>query len=135
MPPCARELVKSIPLTIPPEMPFLEIQHLFIEAQVGGAPVVDANGTVRGVITTADLLRAVDQAFDEDLDPAEPAALGTLTAKDIASPELIWVAPDADVVEVARVMRSQGVQHVLVGSDGKLTGVLSAFDLLESVRG
>lgn len=131
----ARDLMKTDLLTIPPEMPFLEVQHLFVEAGVGGAPVVDASGHVRGVITSADLLRVTDQACDDEIDALEPAALETLTANDVATPEQIWVSPDADVAHVARLMREQGVHRVLVGSDGRLAGVLSAFDLLEAVGG
>lgn len=130
----ASDLVQVNPLTIPVEMPFLEVLHLFVEAHIGGAPVVDAAGLVCGVITTADLLRVVDQAHDEDIDPLEPAALETLRAGDVASPEQIWISPDTEVAEVARVMREHGVHRVLVGSDGRLVGVLGAFDLLVAVR-
>ena len=133
--------MKAPPITVLPDAPFLEVQHLFVEAQIGGAPVVDAKGAVHGVLTVGDLLRAIDQLFDEDIDVAEPevegAPLGdrldTLTVRDVFSPDAVWVAPDARASEVAQRMREEGVHRVLVGNDGRVAGILTAFDLLQAV--
>jgi CBS domain-containing protein len=137
----ARDLMKRDPITVRPETPFLEIQRLFVQAQIGGAPVVDAQGQVQGIITNSDLLREVDELCDEDLDEDEPEdeealldRLATLTAGEIATPEAIWVSPDAHVAEVAQRMRDEAVHRVLVGEDGKLVGILTAFDLLAVVK-
>jgi CBS domain-containing protein len=134
-------------ITVSPEMLFPRIQHLLVEAQISGAPVVDDRGLVLGVISATDLLRVADQAFDDEVDPeptvqhsaerpytvALPERLGSLTAIDIASPEAIWVPPECSVIEVAQIMRTEGVHRVLVGRDGRLAGMLTAFDLLRAV--
>lgn len=139
----ARDLLVTAPITLRPDTPFLEIQHLFLKAQIGGAPVVDADGTVRGIVTSTDLLHAIDQLFDEDVDAEEPdghaeqgglvAQLEGLTAIEIATPEAIWVALDTPVSEIAQLMRREGVHRVLVGTDGKLAGLLTTFDVLKAV--
>jgi CBS domain-containing protein len=134
MPLRAVDLMKADPITVAPEMPVLDVQHLFVQANIGGAPVVDSSGVVRGVVTSTDLLRVMDQACDDDIDPPESDEVEGLTAIDVATPSPIWVTPDAPLSEVARVMRHEGIHRVLVGSDGRLAGVLSAFDLLEVVR-
>lgn len=129
----ARDVMKSDPLTVPPDAPFLEVQHLFVEAQIGGAPVVDAGGSVLGIVTSTDLLAAVDQVYDEDVD-GEEERLEDLTALDIASRDPVWVAPDMPIDEVAAIMRAGGVHRVLVGDDGRMLGMLTTFDLLEAVK-
>jgi CBS domain-containing protein len=133
--------MKRDPITVRPDMPFLEIQRLFVQAHIGGAPVVDANGRVEGMITSSDLLRELDELCDEDLDADEPEdeealldRLATLTAREVETPEAIWVTPDAPIAEVAQRMRDEGVHRVLVGADGKLLGILTAFDLLEALK-
>jgi len=92
-------------------------------------------------VSSVDLLRAFDQVFDEDIDVGEstdPARrferLETLTAGDLATPDPLWVAPDAAASEVAQIMRREGVHHVLVGSAGRIEGILTSFDLLAAVR-
>lgn len=132
---------RAEPITVRADASFLEVQHLFVEAQIGGAPVVDAQGNVIGVVSAADLIRVVDQICDEDLDPNEPAdepnladQLAKLTAADIATPEPIWVSPDATAVEIAQLMREEGINRVLVGTEGRLVGILTALDLLKAVH-
>jgi CBS domain-containing protein len=124
-------------LKIPTKLPFREIQHLFVVAGCHGAPVVDETDAVVGVISAMDLLRAADQALDEDDDEGENAEpnVGTLTAIAIASPRPVWVAPDMPAEQVAQLMRQEGIHRVLVGADGRLEGILSAFDLLRAVHG
>lgn len=131
--------MQAPPITIAAHASFLEIQHLFVLAGIGGAPVLDERGRVIGIVSASDLLRAVDQAFDEDLDPAPRAAtrlpgqLDALTARDLATPEVVWVSRDAPLAEVARVMRDEGIHRVLVGERGHLEGVLTTFDLLRAL--
>ena len=134
MPLRAADLMTANPITIAPETSVLDVQHLFVQANIGGAPVVDSSGVVRGVITSTDLLRVMDQVCDEDLDPGESDDVDGLTAIDVATPSPIWVAPDAPLSEVARVMRHEGIHRVLVGSGGQLAGVLTSFDLLAAVH-
>jgi CBS domain-containing protein len=141
MPLRARDLMKADPITVAADTPFLELQHLFVEAQIGGAPVVDDRGRVRGVVSRVDLLRAIDQVCDEDLDVDEDGAdeaelverLDTLKALDVTTPDPIWVSPDAPIAEVAQTMRRLGVHRVLVGDAGRIDGILTAFDLLAAV--
>jgi CBS domain-containing protein len=61
------------------------------------------------------------------------ARLPANTAAAIATPEVVWVAPDATVARVAEVMRSHGIHRVLVGTANHLDGVVTAFDLLRAV--
>jgi len=135
MPLLARDLMEPNVLTIPADLPFRDVQHLLVQAGCYGAPVVDARGTVVGVVSAMDLLRAADQAYDDDLDPGEqdvPDAQA-ITAFELATPEPVWVAPDTSAEQVAQLMREHGIHRVLVGTDGKLLGVVSTLDLLRVV--
>lgn len=136
-------------IQVPPAMPFLEIQRLFITGHIGGAPVVDEHGTVLGVIAASDLLQVIDQICDEDIDRNAsegdaavagssddlPERLGDITAIDMLTPEVVWVSADAPVAHVAHVMRTEGIHRVLVGNESRLEGILTAFDLLTALAG
>lgn len=136
--PRARDLMERNVLTIPAGMPFFEIQHLFVVANINAAPVVDANGRVTGMISALDLLRVADQACDEDDDDDEPGdpetSLDALTARDIASPDVAWVPADAPALEIAERMRRDSIHHVLVGDGQRLQGIVASFDLLRALR-
>lgn len=127
------------PVTVPAETSLLDVQHLLIAAAISGVPVVEPSGAVIGVISASDVLRAMEQALDEDLDEGELddplERLDSLRASDIATPEVIWVSPDTPVEEVAQVMQQARIHRVLVGRDEHLEGVISAFDMLRAVGG
>ena len=123
-------------ITIPPAMPLIDIQELFVEANIDGAPVVDEDGVVLGVVTSTDLLRTLDQVSDDEIDPGPDElseGLTTVTARDMATPEVVWVTPDTLIRDVARRMRTEGIHRVLVGENGSLQGILTAFDLLRVI--
>jgi len=132
----ARDVMEPNVLTIRADMRFRDVQHLFVQTGCSGAPVVDDRGAVVGVVSAMDLLRAADQAYDDDIDPGEGDApdVGVLTALDLATPEAVWVSPDASVAHIARAMREHGIHRVLVGTNGKLAGIISTFDLIRVVR-
>lgn len=144
-----REVMLRDPLTVPADMPYLSLVHVFVAAEVGGLPVVDGGGRVLGLVTTQDLLRAVDQACDEDIDEDEDddddgsttderdagAVLRALTAGDVAGSEILWVDEQAPIEKVAAEMRERGLHRALVGDERNLRGMLTAFYLLAAIEG
>lgn len=136
------------PISILRDTPFLEVLHLFVVGRIGGAPVVDERGNVLGMLSATDLLRVVDQACDEDLDPEPPREgseartddaelperLSRLKAIDVVTPDAVWVAPSTSAARVAQLMRAEGIHRVLVGDERRLAGILTAFDLVKAVE-
>lgn len=132
----ARDLMEVNVLTIPANMPLAEIVRLIVVAGIHGAPVIDGSGAVVGLISVMDLLRASDQAHDDDHDEGESsdpeAQLCSRTAIQLSSPAT-WVSPETPAGDVARLMRGTGIHRVLVGTEGRLEGIVTAFDLLRAV--
>lgn len=49
--------------------------------------------------------------------------------KDVMTPSVTWVRPDASLVEAAQLMRAENIGGVLVALDGELLGVLTDRDI------
>ena len=133
----ARDVMQPEAVTVPADMPFLSLLHLFVQAAISSAPVVDGEGRVVGLVSMQDLMRAVDQACDEDVDAGEPASrrelgamLRSLTAGELASSDMLWAEEDTPIARIAAEMRRSGAHRVLVGRRPQLAGVLTTFDLL-----
>ncbi len=146
----ARDLMQTHVLSVSPETRLLDVHRLFVEEEIHGAPVVSDEGTVIGVITTLDLLRAVEEEhetaasapvyFRELLEFSGPDwgappedlqdRLAQLSVADAMTEEVVTVPADAPIAEVARTLRRQHVHRVLVVEDGRLAGILSSFDLI-----
>ena len=118
----ARDFMQSDVLAISAETLLPDIHRLFVQEEIHGAPVIDDDGNVCGVITSLDLLRPGADDVDSD----------RLTAADIMTREVVAVPPNMPIAEVAKTMRDQRVHRVLVIENRELLGVLTTFDLLRA---
>lgn len=148
----ARDLMQTDVVVVTSEAPLLQVHRLFIEEEINGAPVENEDNEVVGVISSLDLLRAVQEQYEtgaaatapmyfrEDLPYSGPDWLSApedfqdrmaeLTAADAMIREIVSVKPDTPVSEVAHIMRNQRIHRVLVVEDGELQGILTTFDLI-----
>ncbi len=146
----ARDLMQSQVLTLDPTLSLVDAQRLFVEEGIGGAPVVGDSGSVVGVVSSTDLLRAVEEEHDtgvargdyfrEFLPYAGPDwrgdtedfqdRLGNLTVSDVMTKDLVTVPDDASIADVARTLHGQGVHRVLVVAGGRLAGIITSSDFV-----
>jgi CBS domain-containing protein len=137
-------------VTVDRDATLLDAHRLFVEEEIHGAPVVDADGEVVGVISTLDILRAVQEEHEsttsipdyyrEFLPFSGPDwrsgaedfqdRLAQLTVGDAMTESVVSVSPDASIAEIARLLRQHRIHRVLVGEDGQLLGIVSTFDLV-----
>ena len=85
-----------------------------------GLLVVGTEDRVEGVVSERDIVRALARRVDT----------ATTPVRDIATSQLVRCDATATVAEVAQVMMSRYIRHVLIEEDGALVGVVSARDLL-----
>ena len=105
--------------TIPPDSSLLDAVKQLVDGGFG-LLVVGTAEQVDGVVSERDVVRAIAAGRD-------PA---TTVVTDVARSRLVWCEPTATVEEVATLMMTEYVRHVLVGSDDQLVGIVSARDLL-----
>jgi CBS domain-containing protein len=146
----ARDIMESHVVRVSPLDPLSVVHRLFFEEDINGAPVVDEEDRVVGVITSKDLLRAASDEHDTargdpgyfrellefsgpDWDNAPEGYLDRLrerAVEDYMTEEAVAVAPDAAIPEIARLLRANGVHRVLVIDEGRLAGIISTFDMV-----
>lgn len=150
----ARDIMETKVVTVSPDLPLLDAHRLFFEREIHGAPVVSDDGVLQGVLSSSDLLRAVSDEHStgridsyylrEFVEFSGPDwanipedfqdRLREIRVSDVMTSEVVWVAPDADVSEVARTLCDQLVHRVLVIDDNRLAGLISTFDLVTLLR-
>ncbi len=109
----------------------LEVSKAVIILEVAGvssAPVLDDNGVLVGIVSTAALARILLEfsefrGFGRGITPAE--------VEDAMSTELVTLPQQASVAEAARLMVGRSLERVpVVTDDGHLVGVICAMDLV-----
>ena len=146
----ARDVMQTGVVTIDASASLLDAYRLFVEEDISGAPVVDEDGRVLGVVSVRDLLRATEEERDtalvqttyfRDLEEFSGPDWGTTiedfqdrmsgrTVGEVMTAGAISVAPDATIPEVASTLRGRHVHRVLVADGERLLGLISTSDLI-----
>jgi CBS domain-containing protein len=146
----ARDLMQTSVVTLAADEPVSEIERIFAEEEIHGAPVVDDQERLIGMVSTLDLVRAAVRDKETDREtPSEfeeifEVARGewdrfieayrervkALVAEDVMTEGAISVETDAEVSEIARTMREARIHRVVVVEKGAVRGIISSFGLL-----
>jgi CBS domain-containing protein len=99
--------------------------QLLEENAIGAVLVRSSDGGIAGLISERDLVRAIAEGADPDVD-----RVGDHMTFDVE-----FVGSDTSSAELARVMIDDAIRHLPVAdADGKVIGVVSIRDVLAAVR-
>jgi len=144
----AMDVMTTDVITVDPEMKVQALATLLAERGISGAPVVDANGALVGIISEGDLLHRAEigaarrhrvrrrswwlDHYASDVAREYIKDHGR-AVKDIMTRDVATVAEDADLAEVAALLEAKRVKRVPVMRDGKVVGIISRANIVRAV--
>lgn len=132
-----------------------ELADFLVDNGISGAPVIGANDKLVGVVSLTDIVRQnrmQDHSterpdthdvylFDldrhlgrEELREMHIQVESAVQVRDIMTPMIFSVGEDTAVQEVADTMLKGRIHRVFVTSEGKLSGIVTALDMLKVIR-
>lgn len=141
----ARDVMTRQVVTISPDTPVFEIAKRLIERRISAVPVVEADGRIVGIVSEGDLMRRPETGTERQ--PAWWLRLLALPeerardfvqshgihARDVMTRDLVTVAEDAPLEDVARLLEKHRIKRVPVVQAGKLAGIVSRANLIQSL--
>lgn len=145
----AKDLMTTDVVVVDPEMSTREVAQTLLKHTISAVPVVDATGSVVGMVSEGDLIgrdeaardarrdwwlallaegQNLNKKFLESLNPREEKA------KDVMVAPVVTVAEDTDAAEIARLLSSYRIKRVPVVRDGRIVGIVSRADLLRALE-
>ena len=121
------EFMDAVVPTLSPETRIMEAVDFLLHHRVTGAPVVDSDGDLVGIVTETDLLRLVTQGID-----GQPPTEGTVA--EYMTTDVVTVAPTVDIYSVAGMFLKNKFRRLPVVKNGKIVGSITRYDLLRVVR-
>lgn len=115
----ARDIMTRKVATIHPGASVQEAAQLLDQRRISGAPVVDADAKIIGIITEADIIGKVDREG--------------LRVADIMSHNVIAVSEETPVSEIAALLTERKIKRVPVVENEKLVGIVSRADIVHAV--
>ncbi|HEX9757500.1 MAG TPA: CBS domain-containing protein [Nitrospiria bacterium] len=106
-----------------PEASVRDIAFKLVNNGISGMPVVERDGSVRGIVTEADVLRV--QLSGKQLEDVK--------AKDIMSVTPIAIDVEASIDEAKKLLQEYHIIRVPVTQHGKLVGIVSRSDIIRAM--
>lgn len=103
--------------TVRPETPLDEALQLFVRAQIHGAPVVDAEGRLLGMVSFTDLAERA----------GEDVTVGDVMRRDVPT-----VSEETPLAEAAALMLRGRVRRLPVLRGDRVVGILTATDIAQT---
>ena len=140
-----KDIMTSAPVTIRPGATVAEAAKAMLEAGVSGLPVVEADGTLAGMLTEGDLVRRSEYGAakrpswwlrlisDDRSLAADYARAHGRYVREAMSRSVVAVEEETPVARVAELLASLGVKRLPVVRDGRLVGIVARRDLLKAL--
>ncbi|RKR38572.1 CBS domain-containing protein [Paraburkholderia sp. BL17N1] len=141
----ASDVMTSNVISVTPEMTVREVARIFVDNGISGAPVVDADGHVAGMISEGDLLRRTEIGTDErtrtswlDFWSASEEARDyikthAVNVRDVMTTDVVTVQPETQLGEVAGILETRRIKRVPVTNAGRLVGIVSRANLVQAL--
>lgn len=146
----AKDIMSRKLITLAPEMPVTEAAKILTRYKIGGAPVVNQQGDVVGIVSESDLImQDVRLHFPHFINLLDSYIfLGSLkkfetllkkavaaTVKDLMNMQVVSIDPEATVEDVATLLTEKQISRVLVMSEKRLLGIITKGDIVKSLAG
>lgn len=143
------EVMTTEVLTFSPDVNVADAMQILVDRGIDGAPVVNADGEVVGMLSTGDLivqesrlhfptvisllgatleLPSSKRHFDEDL----RRTLGS-TVGQVMQADPITIGADDTIEEAATLLHDHDISRMAVVGDGGLVGIVSRVDILRGI--
>jgi len=149
----AKDVMTRDVITIQEDASLSELVGVLTDRMITGAPVVDGNGKLVGVVSTTDVARSTsrrstnirrDKPPDFYLHGWEPIEDEVRSfsveeesdqmVRDIMTPVIFSVSENATFAEMADTMVGGRVHRLIVTNEGQVVGIVTTLDLLRGLR-
>jgi len=149
------ESVMKKPIVVNQNNDVRDVIKLFRKYKISGAPVVDDDNNLVGIISESDIIKTLT-THDEGLDLILPSPFDLIElplkttlkieefkediekalktkVKDIMTKDVITISPDTPINEAANIMIKHNIKRLPVVKNGKLVGIITRGDLIEAL--
>ncbi|GMT48394.1 MAG: membrane protein [bacterium] len=146
----ARDIMNRKVITVTPYTSVEELGRLFMGKNVSGAPVIDENGDIYGIVTENDLISkekrfhipTIITIFDAIIPLQSDATvekeikrMAATTVGDICTREVVTVDEETSINDIATIMTEKKIHLLPVLKEGRLVGIIGKKDVIRAIAG
>jgi len=150
-----KEIMKK-PITVKENDDLTDVIKLFREKRISGAPVLNDEGELVGIISESDIIKTLT-THDEDLNLILPSPLDLIElplktaikieefkedlekalktkVKDVMTKDVMVAKPEMTINDAAKLMVEHKIKRLpVVDENGKLIGIITRGDIIEAL--
>lgn len=132
-----RDLMTERPRTTTGDTPLRRAAWELIRTGLGALPVVDDEQRLLGMLSERELMRHLlaSEVLSDGPSRHPSSAQSSKTVRDVMTRQVLCVAPEQPVAEVAALMTNKDVERVPVVWEGRLVGFLTRGDIVRKLIG
>lgn len=145
----AEDIMTRDVITVSPSMTIEEFARILMKNQISGAPVVDEDGSLIGIVTENDLITqnkrlhipTILRLFDAFIPlgtsrlEKEIMRITATTVGEICTKKVITVSPETPLEEIATIMTEKKIHLIPVLKEGKIIGIIGKKDIIKGAAG
>ncbi len=142
----AKDIMTEDVITVSPSMTIEELARVLMKNQISGAPVVDEEGNLIGIVTENDLITqnkrlhipTILRLFDAFIPlgtsrlEREIKKITATTVGEVCTKKVITVEPETPLEEIATIMTEKKIHLIPVVEKGKIVGIIGKRDIIKS---
>ena len=144
----AKDIMTRDVVTVSPDTSIEKLASLLVSNQISGAPVVDADGSIFGMVTENDLISQNKRLHIPTVVSFLGAAIYLESSKkfadevrrvtatkvgDICTRKVITISGETTLTDIATIMDEKKVHVLPVIKDGKVVGIVGKRDVVRAV--
>jgi CBS domain-containing protein len=147
--------VMKKPIVINQNSNIMDVIELFRKYKISGAPVVDNDNVIVGIISESDIIKTLT-THDEDINIILPSPFDLIElplkttlkieefkediqnalktkVKDVMTKDVITISPDTSINDAANIMVKNNIKRLPVIKNDTLVGIITRGDLMEAL--
>ncbi len=144
----AKDIMTKEVLTVTTDVTIEGLARILTKHDISGAPVVDEDGKLIGIVTESDLIKmeqrlhiptvinifdaviylGSSKKFEEDI-----KRMAATTVEDIFRKDVVTIAENATIEEIATIMSEKNIHHLPVVKKGRLVGIVGKKDIVKAI--
>ena len=144
----ARDIMTTELITLAPEMDFASAAKVLLDNHINGAPVVDQEGQLVGILCQSDLVAQhkrlpvptlitlldsfVRLSSDKEIEK-QARKIAAMTVGEAMTSKPVTVKPDTGIETIAGLMVDSNLHTLPVVEDGQLVGIIGKEDVLRTL--
>lgn len=128
--PRASDIMSRRVISLRTSMRVIDAMRQLVRSRISGAPVLDDEGKLVGMVSEFDCLRVVASGLygHDGLEDSVPL-------RTLMTAEVLTITPDTDVFTITQLLVGRRIRRVpVVDVEGKLVGIISRRDVLKCVH-